>query len=301
MICTLYKNGYRYHQVMREVFVPMMEERKKAGTLVDGCLAVLYDKNPMEATGYASAMADITGEKVLLVTMKAEKLKKKPEEEDAWQWHDNILSVRDAYGKWHQVRACFRYVTQTPWTRIPTNAKTLVMNPIVCCLAGGRNKMLADKAIQLFNQEISSSHLKVKTPTTIRDVQKLSVPLHVQSMGGHAVVKNPYSNAGQGVYTICSQEELDAFMQTEHHYDKFIVQSLVGNYFWSSKSNGGRFYHTGTIPDRQRRSYVVDLRCMVIGTNKGEYMYLLPSTVWLPWSLSLLLWAALNTDMIFPS
>ena len=76
---------------MREVFLPMLEERKKAGTLVDGCLAVLYDKNPIETSGYASAMADVMGEKVLLVPMKAEKLKKDPEQEDAWRWDNNIL------------------------------------------------------------------------------------------------------------------------------------------------------------------------------------------------------------------
>ena len=34
----------------------------------------------------------------------------------------------------------------------------------------------------------------------------------------------PYSNAGQGVYTILTAAELDAFMSLPHHYDKFIVQ-----------------------------------------------------------------------------
>ena len=34
-----------------------------------------------------------------------------------------------------------RYVTQRPWDRIPLNTKTLIMNPLVGCLAGGRNKV----------------------------------------------------------------------------------------------------------------------------------------------------------------
>lgn len=48
-------------------------------------------------------------------------------------------------------------------------------------------------------------------------------------MGGDAVVLVPYSNAGQGVYTITSEDELDGFMQLQHNYDHFIVQSLIGN------------------------------------------------------------------------
>eukprot|EP00808_Paulinella_micropora_P031073 g83223.t1 len=259
-----------YHTLMKEVFAAMVEEKKKEGKLIEGgVLAVMYDKNPIEASGYAQAMADVFKERVYYTPMKAQHLKKDPTSDDAWKWEDNVLHVKDAYGKWHPVRACFRYVTQAPWTRIPTNSRTVVLNPIVACLAGGRNKMLADKSYQFLNQEIQHSHLKLRTPITIRDVQKLSIPLHVRAMGGHAVIKDPYSNAGQGVWTICSQEELDNFMKINHKYDKFIVQSLVGNYFWSSASSEGKYYHTGTVPDRHRRAYVVDLRCMILGGADG--------------------------------
>lgn len=34
-----------------------------------GGLAVLYDKNPMETTGYAAALANLTGEHVHLVPL----------------------------------------------------------------------------------------------------------------------------------------------------------------------------------------------------------------------------------------
>ena len=40
---------------------------KKRGTKVKGSLAVVYDKNSMETSGYAAAMADIFGEAVFLV------------------------------------------------------------------------------------------------------------------------------------------------------------------------------------------------------------------------------------------
>ena len=38
--------------------------RAREGTLPAGALAVLYDKNKMEAGGYAAALADLTGEQV---------------------------------------------------------------------------------------------------------------------------------------------------------------------------------------------------------------------------------------------
>jgi len=82
-------------------------------------------------------------------------------------------------------------------------------------------------------------------------------------MGGVAVAKNPYSNAGQGVYTPLSDQELQDFMALEHRYDRFIVQALVGNVGWSSKGAGGRLYHVGTVPDRRGKLYASDLRFMV--------------------------------------
>ncbi|KAJ3355176.1 hypothetical protein HDU91_005695 [Kappamyces sp. JEL0680] len=88
-------------------------------------------------------------------------------------------------------------------------------------------------------------------------------------MGGHGVIKVPYSNAGQGVYTITNKEELTQFMDTDHHYDKFIVQSLVGNASWSSVTRAGKFYHVGTIPNKKNHTYVVDLRMMICGDKNG--------------------------------
>lgn len=85
------------------------------------------------------------------------------------------------------------------------------------------------------------------------------------------MIKVPYSNAGQGVYTITNAEELEAFMKMDHHYDKFLVQSLVGNATWSSIGREGLQYHIGNIPDKRGRTYVSDLRIMVIANDEpGE-------------------------------
>ena len=91
----------------------------------------------------------------------------------------------------------------------------------------------------------------------------------VQKLGGQAVIKIPYSNAGQGVYTIINQDELDTFMELDINYKKFIVQSLIGNYNWSSTSSEGKYYHVGTIPTPKGDTFVTDLRLMVSSTENG--------------------------------
>jgi hypothetical protein len=129
-------------------------------------------------------------------------------------------------------------------------------------LSGGRNKLLAAKAYDFLNSEIINSGLKLNIPKTIRDVEKKVIPIWVSTMGGFAVIKNPYSNAGQGVWTITNQKELDDFMNIPEEYDCFIVQSLIGNSNWSSTSQG-QMYHVGTVPDKHNNIYVADLRMMV--------------------------------------
>ena len=122
---------------------------------------------------------------------------------------------------------------------------------------------MAARAYEFYNSELDGSGLEIRMPETIRNVTKNEVPLWVETMGGHAVLKVPYSNAGQGVYTITNKEELDAFMATEHHYDKYIVQSLVGNASWSSMTRSGKFYHVGTIPNRKIHTVSIDDCCIL--------------------------------------
>ncbi|KAI9002639.1 hypothetical protein BC832DRAFT_621960 [Gaertneriomyces semiglobifer] len=258
-----------------------------------GALAVVFDKNPMEASGYAAVMAEVFNEPVWLVEWypntgwKVEKFggedldevesQEVDEHGECISWREGIMHVRGGSGVWHPIRAVFRYLTQKPWSLLPLQSRTLILNPILACLAGGRNKMMAARAYDFFNAELAGSGLAVRVPETIRNVTKSEVPLWVQSMGGVGVVKVPYSNAGQGVYTITSPGELANFMTTPHYYDKFIVQSLVGNASWSSLAHVSgpgatgkeRYYHVGTIPDKKLQTYVCDLRVMICATKTG--------------------------------
>lgn len=58
-------------------------------------------------------------------------------------------------------------------------------------------------------------------------------------------------------------------MSQEYDYDKFIVQSLIGNYKWSSSGSQGKMYHVGTMPNKKGQSYVCDLRMMIHSTAQG--------------------------------
>lgn len=251
-----------YKSLLERTFLPMLKRRK----LPAGDLAVLFDKNEMETSGYAAMLAELTGQKVWLTPFL--------HTDDAPPARFNerkILEVRDENGQWHPIRAAFRYVTQRPWNRIPALTRTAMLNPVLVCLAGGRNKMLAAKAYDLYNSSIRHSGLGVRTPETIWDVSKNEVPIWVQRMGGIAVIKDPYSNAGQGVFTITTDRELEAFMDMDFRYGRFIVQSLVGNSGWSSRLAQGRFYHLGTIPNRKGDIYAADLRFMIGVSADGFY------------------------------
>jgi hypothetical protein len=248
-----------YRLLVERTFRPMVERRKSTK---EGRLAVIYDKNPMEASGYAATIADVFQEEVLYISDYYGADERKLKVEDGW-----LFALHE--GEWVRLRAAFRYLTQRPWTRLPLNCKTRILNPIVTCLAGGRNKMVAAKAYDFYNGEIRKYGLKIHTPETIWDVSRNEVPLWVAKLGGQAVVKVPYSNAGQGVYTITNQQELAAFMATPIDYERFIVQSLIGNYGWSSTGGDGKFFHVGTIPDKRGRTFVSDVRLMVSSTPGG--------------------------------
>jgi len=248
-----------YRWLIERSFLPFV--RRRGG--IQGRLAVLYDKNPMEASGYAAVIADVFKEEVLYVSFHQHEI------DPAVRFTDGIMEVRGEAGQWHPIRAAFRYLTQRPWSRLPLHCRTRIFNPIIACLAGGRNKMVAAKAYDMFNADIAESGLKINIPETIWDVSKNEIPLWVRKMGGQAVIKVPYSNAGQGVFTIVSDRELEAFMELEFPYDQFIVQSLIGNYQWSSISSDGRLYHVGTIPNAKGKTYVADLRMMVSTTSQG--------------------------------
>lgn len=243
-----------YHRLMRKAFLPLL----KRADLPEGNLAVVFDKNDMECTGYAAAMADVMQEPVYLVQFY------KDDRDPPVRFVEGVMQVRTAEGVWVPIRAAFRYVTQKPWNRIPIETKTVFLNSTICCLAGGRNKMTADKAYEIFNGDELDNNLRINVPETRRDVNKDEIPMWVHSMGGHAVVKVPYSNAGQGVYTITNEKELKTLMDAPEAYDKYIVQSLIGNAQWCSTQRDGAFYHCGSIPDKKNNIYVSDIRMMVV-------------------------------------
>lgn len=249
--------GYRY--VIERTFLPALRKR---GT-IKGDLAVLFDKNYPECSGYAAAIADLTGEPTYLTPFPAE------EGDRPARFNKGVLEIRDHEGAWRPIRAAFRYVTQRPWDRIPVRTRTRIINPIVGCLAGGRNKLLASKAYDLYNAHLSDTGLQVCIPETIADVAKPEIPMILERFGGHAVIKIPYSNAGQGVFPILNRRELREFMEADHPYDRFVVQSLIGNYAWSSRQRAGQFYHVGTMPDRYGDIYVADLRMMICAAPDG--------------------------------
>ena len=250
-----------YEILIARTFLPMLKRHKRK--LPKGGLAVIYDKNPMEASAYAKVIAELTGEKVFFISFYQN------EEDPAVQFEKGVMKVRDQKGNWHPIRACMRYLTQRPWNRLPLHSKTLIFNPVIACLAGGRNKMIAAKAYDYYNAEIQADKLKINTPETIWDVQKAEIPFIIKRMGGQGVVKIPYSNAGQGVFTIVSEDELEAFMAQDFQYSRFIVQSLIGNYNWSSISKVGKLYHVGMIPDTKGNTHVADLRMMISSTEEG--------------------------------
>ena len=248
-----------YRQLIEHSFLPQLKKRRVPA----GALAVVYDKNFMEASGYAATLADVTNESVFLI----------PHYKDEKHWihfEDGVLMLKtDNLSV--PIRACLRYVTQKPWNRIPVTSKTFIYNSTLVCLSGGRNKLIASKAYELYNSELSASGLSIETPKTVRDIAKVEIPLWVERFGGYAVVKVPYSNAGQGVYTITSERELQHFMQQDHGYDQFIVQSLIGHYNWSSSSHSGKYYHIGTLPNKKNSIFVADLRMMIYSTPNGFY------------------------------
>jgi hypothetical protein len=208
-------------------------------------------------------MADILDEEVYLIYFPSDS------GDEIIRHEHEILQFKMDDGSWKSIRAAFRYVTNKPWNRLPISSKTKILNPLLGCLAGGRNKLVASKAYNFFNAEIAQSGLKINVPETIWDVDKEEIPLWVQKMGGQAVIKVPYSNAGQGVFTIVSQRELDAFMLMDFEYNKFIVQSLIGNYQWSSTGSDGKLYHVGSIPSKKGYTFVTDIRMMICSTPTG--------------------------------
>jgi len=271
-----------YKRLLETTFGDLLEEEVTEKAVPGGVLAVVYDKNRMEASSYAAVLSDLASEPVFLVEFYL------TDDKPPVRWTDDgVMEIRvssavavgakpaeDEASKpeeWKPVRAAFRYVTQRPWTRFPIKCKTRILNPLLPCIAGGRNKAMGAVAYDILNSDLETKGigLRIRTPETCPSARKQEVPLWIKRFGGHGVVKVPFLNAGQGVYTILSKAELDAFMADKHYYSSYIVQSLIGHSAWSSRQRDGTFYHTGTVPDKHNRIFVADLRMMVSATKDG--------------------------------
>lgn len=258
--------GYKtiLEQCFKELFTPDYYKNE----VENGELAIIYDQNEMEACGFCAVLAELSNEKVWLAPYYED------EKNSSVKWSsDGVMYIRDEFNEWHPIRACLRFLTQKPWKRIPLKTKTKVINPIVVCLAGGRNKIMAVHAYKSLNEELVNSGLSIRTPKTMIDLTKSQVVDCIKQMGGKGVVKVPYGNCGDGVYTITNQAELENFLNSSHYYSKFLVQSMVGDRSWDNKAclHDDNFYHIGTIPNSENEIFVFDLRMVITASESGFF------------------------------
>jgi hypothetical protein len=250
-----------YGTLLSKTFLRLIADTPPA----DGVLAVLHDKNPMENLGYAAALAELTGEAVY-----SAKWMEGAADPCVRVSSDRRLEVRDADLAWRPVRAALRYVTGAPWRRLPVTTRTLLLNPIAACLAGGRNKSLADRAYSEFNARHAAQGLKIRVPRTERAVPLRGVQDAVRDFGGRAVIKDPYSNAGQGVWTVTGPEELRRFLSLPHERGRFLLQELVGHAAWNpGPKRDAALCHVGTKPNAAGQIHAFDLRFMIASQSEG--------------------------------
>ncbi len=249
-----------YKRLIEQTFKPLVDQHPAKGVL-----AVLYDKNPMENVGYASTIADAFNEDVYLAKFD------KDDKHAPAKFEDGCLFVRGEDETWLPARAAFRYVTQEPWSRIPKNSKTLLLNPIEACLAGGRNKVEASVAYDKFNEQFKEQGLEIDKPVTKINVPYHQLADHYKEMKNSMVIKVPEGNAGQGVYTITNEQELERALEELKPMKKelFIVQQLIYSNYIPGSDEKSSFYHVGTIPDQKDRSYAFDIRLMLHYTQEG--------------------------------
>lgn len=248
-----------YKRLIEGTFLPMVQKHNETGAL-----AVIYDKNPMENIGYASAIADSFHENVYLAAFNNK-------DSDPPVVHiDNKIHIKISDNETIPIRAAFRYVTQEPWNRLPLETKTLLLNPIQACLSGGRNKEEAFYAYSRFNKDFEKSNLKIEFPRTYTKVKIDEITNYYHELNGNLVIKLPDSNAGQGVYTITSQKELDKTLPilAQDPEREYLLQELI----FSNRQmdiNTPHHFHIGTLPDLKNRIFAFDVRMMIQATHEG--------------------------------
>ena len=245
-------NDSAYAKILQATLLPKIKDEKSD-------LAVIWDKNKVETRNYAQVLANLTQRDVHYVP-----LFNQTDMQDL-NFNPHTLGFND-----EKIAGAFRYVTQGPWKRISVNTSTPMTNPIIACLAGGRNKLLAAKAYEQFNKK--DSDLKISLPYTSSELSKEEV-IKTLKEWEYGVVKLPYSNAGQGVFTITSEKDLKDFRERVDNDKTLILQQLIG--YGDIRSNGKMtpLTHIGSLVDGKR--YATDIRMMVINGKheNGESGY----------------------------
>ncbi|CAG8808552.1 22976_t:CDS:2, partial [Racocetra persica] len=246
-----------------------------------GELAIVCDmaSDEIEATRYAATISEETKEHVWIVMLY-----------DVAKYLNERIKL---------CISCFNHMAYKPCIYFSLKSKTVIFNNIIAYLAGGQNKIMVSKLFEVFNTEFSESGLAIHFSKTIYNISKYEISSYIEKMGGHAVIKAPYGYCGQGIYIITNSEELKEFFDANHHYKKFIVQSLVRSALWSKESCSEKFYHIGTMPNCHNQTFVNDLRMMVSADNTGFHpvnislrraseplpTYLPNNSNWNPWKV----------------
>jgi hypothetical protein len=249
--------GYNNYQFLIEKsFLPQLKKRK----LPNGKLAVIYDTNPMENEYYAQTIARLTGEEVILYY-------RHPAEPHRVIYRDEQLYLLHQ-GLPVPIRGVFRYLTQYPWKVFRAKTTTFVFNPIEVCLSGGRNKLMANRAYRNFNGIFGAQGLAINYPHTVSYPDKESLEKKIKETGYRGVIKIPYLNKGQGVFTICGSGDWQRYLRcTSDSLTKdYLFQNLLGN---ETCSTDRKKRHRFTRPDHNGNQYIYDLRMMCCSTAAG--------------------------------
>jgi len=193
-----------------------------AGIPADGPLAVLFDKNEQEARGYAATFATESGRDAVLVPVLQSGYA------STIRFVNGVLEIGTASG-WMRAAGALRYVTDQPWLRLPLSTSTPILNPVIACLAGGRNKHLANLAYERFNERWKGRGFSINAPSTVGDLARDDVAAAVAAFGGQAVIKTPYGHAGDGIFPVVREEGLAQWrLANESGSGRYVVQRLIG-------------------------------------------------------------------------
>lgn len=86
-----------YRKMIERTFKPYLKNLRHK---IKGGLAVIYDKNPMEVSGYTEVIADVMNEPVYYVPFYKE------DENPAVEFRDGVMYVRTETGEFVPIRAC---------------------------------------------------------------------------------------------------------------------------------------------------------------------------------------------------